>query len=306
MPQTLSQKRYSWLITGGAGFIGSATATLLAQNNQDIIVYDRTAPAYTLPHKFIQGDILDKAALTAAAKGIDFIVHLAALSSVPDSVKNPQLTLDINTMGTQNALDAAKANGVKRFIFASSASVYGNNEDIPLKEDAPFDPQSPYALSKIKGEDLCRAYSANGLQTVILRFFNVYGPAARGGVINVFTQALAQGKPILLDGGGSQLRDFLYIDDAAAAILTAAFKAQSAQAYNVGGGQAFTLLQLSDIMETLSGLKFIRIETPPRSGDVKKSCADISKIAALGFTPSVNLQDGLQKVLQKILQTIKS
>ncbi len=300
MPQNQLKKQYSWLITGGSGFIGSAVAALLAKNNQNIIIYDNNPPNYKLPHKFIKGDILDKTALIAAAKGCDFIIHLAALSSVPDSLKSPQLTLDTNTNGVQNALLAAQANNVKRFIFASSASVYGNNENIPLKEDEPLNPQSPYALSKIRGEELCRKYAAKGLQTVIMRFFNVYGPNTKAGVISIFAQALAQNKPILLEGGGEQIRDFLYVDDAAAASVTAAFKGQSGQIYNVGGGKAHTLLQLADMMEALSGRKFIRVSTPPRAGDVKKSRADISKISALGFKPSVNLEEGLKKILAEI------
>ncbi len=303
------KQQYHWLITGGAGFIGSHLVKELVHNGQKVTVLDNlsngklanldcVAGHITL----IKGDVCDFPTVQTACSGIDYIVHLAALVSVAKSMENPQLTTQINVQGTAHVLEGAKQSGAKRVLFASSAAVYGTRPELPYTEDTPIDCQSPYAWSKQAGAELCQLYTKiYGLETVILRYFNVFGPgqnpnSAYAAVIAKFMQLAAENKPLGIDWDGLQSRDFVSVKDVVQANLLAATKGVPGETYNVASGHTCTLLELADIIEKISGRKLARIRRPKRPGDVHESSADIRKITALGYQPSVSLEEGLREL----------
>jgi nucleoside-diphosphate-sugar epimerase len=254
---------------------------------------------------FIQADIRDFSALLCACKGIDYVFHEAALISVAESMEKPQETAEINVQGTVNVLEAAKACGVKRLVFASSAAVYGTRPELPYTENTPIDCQSPYAWSKQAGAELCQLYTkAYNMPAVALRYFNVYGcgqnpNSAYAAVIAKFMQLTAEGESLFIDWDGQQSRDFVNVADVVQANLLAVLKATPGEIYNVASGQTHTLLELADTLEKISGKKLTRIFRPKRPGDVHESSADISKICAIGFSPTVKLEDGLREMWQE-------
>ena len=305
---SLSAKN-TWLITGGAGFIGSHLAKELVRQGQYVRILDnfssgRPENLAGLEDKIqlVTGDIRDTSTVRHAMAGADYVLHHAALVSVAESVEKPLETLDINVQGTANVLEEARRAGVKRVVFASSSAVYGNGETLPYQENAPTDCQSPYALSKQTGAELCQLYfRLYGLETVSLRYFNVFGPgqnpnSAYAAVIAKFMQLARQGGPLYIDWDGQQSRDFVYVEDVVQANLIAALKAQPGEIYNVASGKTYSLLELADIIEKIAGRPLERVFRPKRAGDVKLSSADISKIAAQGYTPAVTLEEGLRQM----------
>ncbi|MBO7237957.1 MAG: NAD-dependent epimerase/dehydratase family protein [Elusimicrobiaceae bacterium] len=303
------QKQFHWLITGGAGFIGShLTHTLVAQKQQ-VTVLDNLSGGNlqnlaSIQDKicFIEGDIRNFSDVLRAMKGADYVLHHAALVSVAESMENPQKTTEINVNGTQNVLEAARSCGVKRVVFASSSAVYGNRPDLPYKEITPTDCQSPYAWSKQAGAELCQLYTkAYGLETIALRYFNVFGTrqnpnSAYAAVIAKFMQLAAENKPLGIDWDGLQSRDFVHVSDVVQANLLVAQKGVPGEIYNVASGRTYTLLELADTIEKVSGRKLERVSRPKRPGDVHESSADISKICALGFVPHTTLEQGLAQM----------
>lgn len=300
---------FTWLITGGAGFIGSHLARALVRQNQRVIIYDNLSggsldnlASVADKISFIQGDIRDFASLQTACSGVDYILHHAALVSVPESVAKPLETIQINVLGTAHVLEAARQNKVKRVVFACSSAVYGNKNIPPYAETAAPDCQSPYAMSKQAGRELCELYtSAYGLETVPLIYFNVFGPdqnpnSPYAAVIAKFMQLAADNKPLGIDWDGLQSRDFVSVHDVVQANILAALKAEPGQSYNVAQGKTYTLLELADTAERVSGHKLERVFRPKRAGDVKLSSADNSKIRALGFSPSFTLEEGLAEM----------
>lgn len=298
-----------WLITGGAGFIGSHLVHSLVAQGQRVTVLDDLSNGnleILSPIKdkirFIQADICDFAALLEACQGVDYLLHHAAFVSVAASMKDPQKIARINIRGTQNMLEAAHQAGVKRVLFASSAAVYGNRPDLPYKEDTPTDCQSPYAWSKQAGTELCQLYTnAYKLETVILRYFNVFGTGQNpcspyAAVVAKFMHAARTDKPLEIDWDGLQSRDFVHIDDVVQANLLAIQKAVPGEIYNVASGRAITLLELATTIEKICGKKLAHIFHPKRAGDLHESSADISKIKALGFVPRVTLEEGLAEM----------
>ena len=302
-----SQRAFHWLITGGAGFIGSHLARALVQQGQQVSVLDNLSGG-TLENlrdiqdkiRFIRADICDASAVTQACHGVDYVLHHAALVSVAESVAKPGQTAQINVLGTQHVLEAARQNGVRRVVFASSAAVYGTRPELPYTEDTPSDCQSPYAWSKQAGAQLCQLYTKNyGLETVILRYFNVYGPgqnpgAAYAAVIAKFMQVAAARLPLEIEWDGLQSRDFVNVQDVVQANLLVALCGVPGETYNVASGHTHTLLELADTIEKVSGRKLPRLHRPKRPGDVHDSAADIRKIRALGFEPRVTLEEGLR------------
>lgn len=298
-----------WVITGGAGFIGSHLAKALVARGQRVRIVDdfSSGSAENLRPiarqvECVRADIRHFAALTPAFAGADYVLHHAALVSVPLSVQKPLETFQINVQGTLNVLEAARRAGVKRVIFAGSSAVYGNGPDLPYKESAARSFESPYALSKQMGEDLCRQYTRlYGLETVTLIYFNVFGAGQNAhspyaAVIAKFLEWAAQGKPLGIDWNGRQSRDFVHVQDIVQANLLAVFCARAGESYNVGGGRTYSLLELADLLDRICGRKLPRVFRPKRTGDVKLSAADISKIRALGFEPKVSLPDGLAEM----------
>lgn len=305
-------KIYHWLVTGGAGFIGSHLVRELVRQNQQVTVFDNfssSSPSsladVTDKIRMVKGDVRDGAALTHAFEGADFVLHHAALVSVPKSVENPEETSQINIQGTANVLEAARVCGVRRVVFASSSAVYGNGKDLPYKETAPADCRSPYALSKWDGELLCRKYAQDGLETVILRYFNVFGPgqnphSAYAAVITKFMNFARANEPFQIDWDGLQSRDFIHVSDVVQANLLAALHGVPGEIYNVASGKTCSLLELADAVERVSGRKLERVFRPKRAGDVRFSAADTTRIRALGFVPAVPLEAGLRALWQRI------
>ncbi len=300
---------YHWLVTGGAGFIGSHITKELVRQGQHITVLDNLSGGKLenlAPVKanitFIQGDICNYADVVDACAGVDYVLHLAALISVAESMAKPQETAEINVQGTVNVLEAARQCGVKRVVFSSSAAVYGTRPELPYKEYTPIDCQSPYAWSKQAGAELCQLYTkAYGLEAVVLRYFNVFGTgqnpnSAYAAVIAKFMQLAAENKPLGIDWDGLQSRDFVNVKDVVQANLLAAIKGVPGEIYNVASGRTYTLLELADTIEKVSGRKLERVSRPKRPGDVHESSADISKITALGYKPSVTLEEGLREM----------
>lgn len=299
----------TWVITGGAGFIGSHLAKALVARGQRVRIVDdfSSGSAENLRPvagqvECVRADIRNFAALGPAFAGADYVLHHAALVSVPLSVQKPSETYQINVQGTSNVLEAARRAGVKRVVFAGSSAVYGNGTDLPYKESSARNFKSPYALSKQIGEDLCRLYARSyGLETVTLIYFNVFGPGQSAkspyaAVIAKFLEWAAQGRPLGIDWNGRQSRDFVHVQDVVQANLLAALSARSGESYNVASGKACSLLELADLLDRISGQKLPRVFRPKRPGDVKLSAADISKIRALGFEPKVSLQDALAEM----------
>ena len=305
------RRPYSWVITGGAGFIGSHLAKTLVAQGQKVLVFDdfssgRKENLASIANKvqIIEGDICDFNALLPVLKGADFVLHHAALVSVPESVQKPLDTWKINVQGTANVLEAARQNHIKRMVFACSSAIYGNGPDLPYKESAPTLPQSPYALSKLIGRDLCRHYTqVYGLETVSLVYFNVFGPRQNpnspyAAVIAKFIQLAAEKKPLGIDWDGLQSRDFVHVCDVVQANLLAALKGEPGGTYNVASGKTCSLLDLADMLDKVSGQKLSRVFRPKREGDVKLSSADISQLKTLGFVPHITLEAGLTELWQ--------
>lgn len=302
-------KHTTCLITGGAGFIGSHIARALINKGHTVLVFDNFSSGSMLnlapvadKINIIKGDICNFNALLGAFEGVDYVFHQAALVSVPQSVQEPLQTWQINVQGTANVLEAARQKGVKRVMFACSSAIYGNGPDLPYKETAPKDCQSPYALSKLMGLELCQMYTrVYGLETVPLIYFNVFGNGQNphspyAAVIAKFMQLAAEGKPLGIDWDGCQSRDFVHVRDVVQANLLAALKGIPGEAYNVARGSTCSLLELADLLDNISGQKLPRVFRPKREGDVKLSSADITKIRALGYAPAVSLAEGLTEM----------
>lgn len=303
----------TWLITGGAGFIGSAAAKKLVSENQKVIVYDNFSSSdgsllkpIKNKIKIIKADITNAKKLQKACTGVDYILHHAALVSVPISLQEPDLTHEINIGGTLNVLEAALKNQVRRVIFASSSAVYGNGKKSPYNEFSPTDACSPYAASKLIGEEMCTMfYKAFGLETVVLRYFNVYGPdqnqnSPYSAVIAKFISAVKTSGTLNIDWDGKQSRDFVFIDDVVNANFLAIKKAKAGEVYNVSSGKSHTLLQLAKLIESICGKKMSKTFSPKREGDIRKSAADITKITSLGFKPGFTLEQGLRGMLNPV------
>ena len=298
-------------ITGGAGFIGSRLAEKLTQNGHKIIVYDnfssgdvKNLSKIKNKIKIVKGDITDFKKLKQAMKGVDCVYHHAAMVSVAQSMEEPAKTHKINIEGTNNVLEAARLNGVKRVLLASSGVVYGNGKELPYKETALTDCRSPYAASKLIGEELLKCYfKAYGLETVCVRYFNVFGPKQNpnspyAAVIAKFMDLAKRGTTFFIDWDGKQSRDFVFIDDVADATILVMEKGKAGEVYNVASGKTYTLLKLAKEIEAIAGKKMKRVFKPKRAGDVKNSAADITKITQLGYKAKVSLKEGLKEILK--------
>lgn len=302
---TLSSKNH-WLVTGGAGFIGSHLVKELVRQGQEVTVLDNLSGGKlenlsSVQNKitFMKGDICDFSEVLAACHGVDYVFHLAALVSVAESMAKPQETTEINVQGTVNVLEAARQCGVKRAVFSSSAAVYGTRPELPYQETTPTDCQSPYAQTKKMAEQACAA--CPGIETIILRYFNVFGPGQNphsvyAAVIAKFMQLAVENKPLEIDWDGLQSRDFVSVKDVVQANLLAAVKGVPGEIYNAASGHTYTLLELADMIEKISGRKLARISRPKRPGDVHESAADITKITALGYKPCITLEEGLREI----------
>src|SRR5215207_785322 len=297
-----------YLVTGGAGFIGSHLSEELLRRGHRVRVADSliTGKRSNLDHikgiEFLEGDLADVDFAHKAAQGCDFVLHQAAIPSVPRSVKDPLTSNRANVDGTLNILLASRDAGVKRLVFAASSSAYGDTPTLPKHEKMPTDPLSPYALQKVVGEQYLKMFTdLYGLQTVSIRYFNVFGPrqdpsSPYSGVISVFATALLENRPPTIFGDGNQTRDFTYVANVVDGVLRACEAPQaSGEIINVATGGRISLNQLFDEMRKLVGATITPVYEESRKGDVRDSQADITKARALlGYEPIVSFEDGLR------------
>jgi nucleoside-diphosphate-sugar epimerase len=255
--------------------------------------------------EIILGDMRNEEIVRRALDGIEVVFHQAAKVSVPLSVREPHLVLDVNVMGTAAILDRCRKQEIEKVVVASSSSVYGDTPTLPKIESMPTNPISPYAVSKLAEENLASAFhSTYGQNTTSLRYFNVYGPRQRGGmyagVISIFIKQAWSGTPLTIDGDGKQTRDFTFIDDVVTCNLLAAQSPKSkGQVYNVGGGTKISIDELADLVIELTDSESTKEYREPRAGDVHDSLASLEKIGKdIGYTPKWTIREGLKKTIQ--------
>ena len=301
-----------YLVTGGAGFIGSHLAEELARRGHRVRVADSliTGRRSNLDHlpqvEFLEGDLADLEFARRAAAGCDYVLHQAAIPSVPRSVKDPLASNRANVDGTLNMLVAARDAKVRRLVFAGSSSAYGNTPTLPKHEGMPTSPLSPYALQKVIGEQYLQMFTRlYGLETVSIRYFNVFGPrqdpsSPYSGVISVFATALLQNRPPTIYGDGEQTRDFTYVANVVDGVLRACeAPGANGQIINVATGGRISLNQLFEAMRKLTGATTQPVYVESRAGDVRDSQADIRLARQiLGYEPIVPFEEGLQKTVE--------
>jgi UDP-glucose 4-epimerase len=302
-----------FLVTGGAGFIGSHLVEALTRQGNPVRVLDdfstglRSNLAHVQPApEIVEGDQADPAAVERAMKGVRLAFHLGAMASVQRSVEAPAETHRVCDTGTLHVLDAARKAGVRRVVYAASASAYGIPSGEVQTETDPVQPLSPYAAAKLAGELYMQAFAATyGLETVRLRFFNIFGPRQRAdspysGVIAIFVGLLTAGRTPTIYGDGQQSRDFTYVTDVVQALLKAATVPKvSGQVYNIGAGRRITLLDLISSLNKLLGTRITPQHAPERAGDIRHSRADITRARRdLGYEPAVSFEEGLERTLR--------
>jgi len=310
--------RRRFLVTGGAGFIGSHLVERLLADGHDVRVLDNFSSgsldnlAFAGPDDalaIIRGDVRDLACVEAAAAGVEVIFHQAAMRSVPQSVADPLGTNASNVTGTLHVLEAARRGGVRRVVYASSSSVYGERPDLPKRETQAPAPISPYGVSKLAGEQYAAVWNRlYGIETVGLRYFNVFGPrqdpaSEYAAVIPRFILAALEGRPVEIHGDGQQSRDFTDVDNVVEAnVLAADAEAAAGEVFNVGCGGRISLLEIVGQLEALLGVPVQRRHTEARVGDVRHSEADIDKARRLlGFAPKIQFEAGLRRAVEYFL-----
>jgi nucleoside-diphosphate-sugar epimerase len=303
-----------YLVTGGAGFIGSNIVEELLTRGEKVRILDNFStgkrenlmPFSDNPNlEVIEGDLRSFHIVREAVKGVDFVLHQGALPSVPRSIKDPITTNDVNINGTLNVLEASKEFGVKRVVYASSSSVYGNNETLPKVETMPVMPLSPYAVTKYAGERYCQVfYQMYGLETVCLRYFNVFGPrqdptSQYSAVIPKFIRMMKEGKRPVIYGDGLQSRDFTYVsNNVEANLLACKTKGVAGEVFNIACGERFTLNELTELINKILRSDIKPVLEKERRGDVKHSLASITKAESLlNFNVSINFRKGLEKLI---------
>ncbi|MBS3763962.1 MAG: SDR family oxidoreductase [Planctomycetes bacterium] len=306
-------------VTGGAGFIGSHIVDRFLEEKKHVRVIDNFATGRPENLReaerhieFFKGDICDGKLLKEAFAEVEIVFHQAALASVQRSVENPVATNRTNVEGTVQVLEAARKCGVKRVVYASSSSVYGDKPTLPKREDMSPSPRSPYAISKLAAEQHCTIYpEIYGLETVALRYFNVFGPRQNpksqyAAVIPIFISALLSGEQPVVFGDGEQSRDFTFVENVVEANLRAAVApAASGGVYNVGCGERFSLNSLLEMLSNIMDVEVNPQYESERSGDVRHSEADITRASEeLGYEPQVTFQDGLQQTVRWFQQNM--
>jgi UDP-glucose 4-epimerase len=300
------------IVTGGAGFIGSNLARFLSKENKTTVIDDlSTGNLINIKDlieekqiEFIKGSITDLDLLKEEFKDVDYVFHQAAIPSVPRSIKDPVLSNLVNVNGTLNVLIASKDNNVKKVIYASSSSVYGDTPTLPKKEEMNPCPLSPYAISKMTGEYYCQVFSnIYSLSTISLRYFNVYGPrqdptSEYAAVIPKFINNILSDRPPIIFGDGKQTRDFTFIDDVVNANILAA-ESKTCGVFNIAGGKRITIDVLAETIMKIIGKKLEIKYDNPRPGDIKHSLADISKAKkSFNYKPIFNLEKGLKETVK--------
>ena len=301
-----------YVVTGGAGFIGSHLTEELVRRGHRVRVVDNlsTGKRSNLAHipgvEFLEGDLAEPTLAAAAVAGADYVLHQAAIPSVPRSVKDPVTSNRANIDASLNVLVAARDAGVKRVVYAGSSSAYGDTPTLPKREDMAPRPLSPYALQKLVAEQYCQMFTRlYGLETVTIRYFNVFGPrqdpgSPYSGVISLFATALLEGRQPVIYGDGEQTRDFTYVTNVVDGVLRACEAPHAAgEVINVATGGRISLNELLRTMNRIVGVRIEAVHQAPRAGDVRDSQADISKARALlGYAPIVDLETGLARTLE--------
>lgn len=299
-----------YLVTGGAGFIGSNTVDELVRRGHGVVVLDDLSSGkeenlaeVRSKITFVKGSITDIEAVQKAMQQAEYVIHLAARTSVPRSVKDPLDTNRINVDGTLNVLVAARDNRVKRIVFAASSSAYGETPTLPKREDMQPQPISPYGVSKYVGELYAHAFGrCYGMENVCVRYFNIFGPrqdpdSPYSGVLSRFANAFLEDQQPVVFGDGEQTRDFTYVDNAVQAnLLACEAPTASGGVFNVGTGSRVSLNQTLEYLRRISGKKLQAKYEPPRDGDIRDSQADISRARqVLGYEPTVMFEEGLER-----------
>lgn len=302
----------AYLVTGGAGFIGSNIAHELVKRKEKVIILDNLSNGklnnlkeIRKQIKFIEGDVRDLPLLKRITKNVDFVLHQAALRGVFQSVQKPLEVNEVNITGTLNVLMAARENKVKRVVFASSSSVYGNLPSGRNVETLALRPESPYALTKLAGEEYCRLFNKLfGLKTVVLRYFNVFGPRQNpndpyAAVIPIFINNALKGKSSEIHGNGKQSRDFTYVENIVRAnLLATVAKNAAGQAFNIAAGQTTSIQNLHDKIQEFLGINILPAYKENRPGDMPRSHANISKARKfLKYSSPISFDEGLKKVI---------
>lgn len=299
-----------YLITGGAGFIGSNLAEALVRDGERVRVFDNFSSgtrdnlaAIADRIEIVEGDLRDFDAVRRAMDGVTHVAHQGALRSVERSVDDPMSSNAVNVTGTLHILQAAREQGVRRVVYASSSSVYGDTEVLPKREDLPTAPISPYAVSKLAAEHYCRVYSRLfGVETVSLRYFNVFGPkqspeSKYAAVVPLFLRAAFRGEPLEIHGDGEQSRDFTYIDNVVLANrLSLTTPGVGGEVFNVACGDRHSLLEIAELIGRFHGQPLTRNHIAPRRGDVRHTQAAIDRIVSkLDYQPPVGFEEGMRR-----------
>ena len=296
------------LITGGAGFIGSHIAEHF-HNQAEVRVLDNLRSGFKhnldgLDHKFIDGSILDRELVRWALLGVDYVFHLAAMISVPESMQKPVECNELNSTGTLVMLEEAARAGVKKLVFSTSAAIYGDNPATPKVETMLPEPKSPYAITKLDGEYYCEMFTREGrLPTACLRYFNVFGPrqdpkSQYAAAVPIFIDRAVKNQPLAIYGDGEQTRDFIFVKDIVAANAFFATRSSATGVFNVAYGQRITINELAQTICRLTQSRSEICHAAPRAGDVKHSLASVEKLRAAGFSPASNFADGLAQTIR--------
>ena len=296
------------LVTGGAGFIGSHIVETF-QGKAEIRVLDNLRSGFLknldgFNVEFIEGSILDKALLDRAMEGVDYVFHLAAMISVPESMSKPQECVEINTMGTLNVLEAAAKAGARKLCLSTSAAIYGDNPTVPKVETMYPEPKSPYAVTKLDDEYYCAMYTRErNLPTACLRYFNVFGPrqdphSQYAAAVPIFVAKALANEPITIFGDGEQTRDFIYVNDIARANAFFATESDATGVHNIAYGGVITINDLAKKIVALTGSTSEIVHKPERAGDVKHSYAAIGKLQSTGFKPCSNFDEGMAATIE--------
>jgi UDP-glucose 4-epimerase len=297
------------LITGGSGFIGSHIAAWWLARGAEVRVLDNLRTGYRsnlagMGVEFTEASILDRPALRQAMQGVDYVFHLAAMVSVPESMADPHGCVSLNVSGLLNVLEEASGAGVKRLVHSSSAAVYGESPEIPKREEMAPDPRSPYAVTKLDGEYYAALFARTGkLETVSLRYFNVFGPrqdprSTYAAAVPIFVANALANRPLVIHGDGGQTRDFVFVADVAAANGLAATHPDARGTYNVGYGSSLSIRRLAELIIELTGSSSEIIHGPDRPGDVRHSVASADRIRSLGLQSAADFRGGLARTIE--------
>jgi UDP-glucose 4-epimerase len=303
------------LVTGGGGFIGSNLVRALLERGDEVRVLDNFSTGNRqnlagLDVDVVEGELRSYERVHNAVRGVEIVFHLGALGSVPRSVQDPLTSNAVNVEGTLNVLLAARDEGVRRVVFSSSSSVYGTRRELPVREDQAADPLSPYGVAKLAAERYCVSFSRvyESFESVVVRYFNVFGPrqsplSQYAAVIPLFITAIADGKPIRIDGDGEQSRDFTYVSNVVdGTILAAAAADASGRIFNVAASAPASVNQVAETIGRILDRPVEKVFAPSRAGDIRDSWADIASAReTFGWEPSIGLEDGLRRTADSLI-----